>query len=251
MPQTSRLVLCAIACAMAWWTGAQAAPGFHMVQRIDEMLVGVDVIALDVVDRDHVAGTYFLVHARRPSPLVGYANYVVDCRAPHRIAIIDSVMPSGRLAPDQPFVQPPRRSGRVNLAGLQFEPVHTMDGTAFVAAFSCEASGAPGRAAQIAAELASRGGPTDSRSLYCSLQPDAGRSARRVEVRYSVSDNAVAVNGQWLSSGFVTGHEVVFGSGAQWRVDTRSQQARLLRDDGRELFKGDCEAPRDEAALPR
>ncbi|PZP95538.1 MAG: hypothetical protein DI587_22305 [Variovorax paradoxus] len=231
-----------IAAFLALTAAAQPAPAtFHMVQRIDEMLVGVDAIALDVVDRDHVAGTYFLVHAQRPSPLVGYANYVVDCRTPQRIAILNSVMPSGRLEPEQPFVQPPRRSGRTDLARLVFEPVHTMDGTALVARFSCEASGAPGRAAQIAAELAARGSPPDSRSLYCQMQPDAGQAARRVEVRYSAAENAVAVNGQWLSSGFVAGDEVVFGVGAQWRVDTRKRHARLLRDNGRQLFKGDCD----------
>jgi hypothetical protein len=237
-----RHFLTCIAASSLALAAAQPVPAtFHMVQRIDEMLVGVDAIALDVVDRDHVAGTYFLVHALRPAPLVGYANYVIDCRTPQRIAILNSVMPSGRLEPEQPFVQPPRRSGRTDLASLVFEPVHTMDGTALVAQFSCEASGAPGRAAQIAAELAARGSPPDSRSLYCRMQPDAGQAERRVEVRYSVAENAVAVNGQWLSSGFVAGDEVVFGTGAQWRVDTRKRQARLLRDNGRQLFKGDCD----------
>ncbi|KQP48636.1 hypothetical protein [Pseudorhodoferax sp. Leaf274] len=227
---------------MALSAAAQPAPAsFHMVQRIDEMLVGVDAIALDVVDRHHVAGTYFLVHALRPSPLVGYANYVIDCRVPQRIAILSSVMPSGRLEPEQPFVQPPRRSGRIDPSSLAFEPTHVMDGTAFVASFSCDASGAPGRAAQIAAELAARGSPPDSRSLYCQMRPDAGQAARRAEVRYSAAENAVAVNGQWLSSGFVAGDEVVFGTGAQWRVDTRKRQARLLRDDGRQLFQGECQ----------
>lgn len=220
-----------------------------MVQHIDDMLVGVDAIALDVVDRDHVAGTYFLVNAQRPTPLVGYANYVVDCRAPQRIAILNSVMPSGRLEPDQPFVQPPRRSGRTDLASLAFGPTHVLDGTAFVAAFSCEASGAPGRAAQIAADLVARGGPADRRSLFCRMQPDSGQPARRVEVRYSTSENAVAVNGQWLSSGFLSGDEVVFGAGAQWRVDTRKRQARLVRDDGSQLFEGDCDS-RPDAAPP-
>ncbi|HVR52921.1 MAG TPA: hypothetical protein VMS38_24565 [Pseudorhodoferax sp.] len=228
---------------------AQAPPAFYMVQRIDEMLVGVDTIALDVVDRDHVAGTYFLVHALRPLPLVGYANYVVDCREPLRIAIQNAVMPSGRLEPDQPFVQPPRRSGRTDLAKLAFEPPHVLDGTAFVAAFTCQASGAPGRAAQIAAELAARGGPPDRRSLHCHMQPDSGQPARRVEVRYSAAENAVAVNGQWLSSGFLSGDEVVFGAGAQWRVNTRERRVRLVRDDGRQLFEGDC-STQPEPAVP-
>jgi hypothetical protein len=214
---------------------------FHMVQRIDDMLVGVDAIALDVVDRDHVAGTYFLVHAQRPTPLVGYANYVVDCREPQRIAIVNAVMPSGRLEPEQPFVQPPRRSGRTDLSQLVFEPAHVMDGTALVAAFSCEASGAPGRAAQIAAQLVAHGGPRDMRRLYCQMRPDSGRPVRSVEVRYSPGEKAVAVHGQWLSSGFLSGDEVVFGAGAQWRVDTRRQRVRLMRDNGKQLFEGPCD----------
>lgn len=222
-----------------------------MVQRIDEMLVGVDAIALDVVDRHHVAGTYFLVHAQKPSPLAGYVNYVVDCREPHRIAILSSAMPSGRLDPEQPFAQPPRRSGRTDLVGLRFDATHVLDGTALVAAFSCDASRAPGRAAQIAALLAANGGPQDSRRLYCQLQPDAGRAPRGVEVRWSTAENAVAVNGQWLSSGFVAGEEVVFGVGAQWRVDTRALRARLLRDDGHELFVGDCAPHADSMVRQR
>lgn len=231
---------------------AQPAPQapFHMVQRIDEMLVGVDAIALDVVDRDRIAGTYFLVHAQRPAPLVGYANYVVDCREPRRIAILSSVMPSGRLEPAQPLVQPPRRSGAIDVAALEFGAVHVMDGTAFVAAFSCQASSAPGRAGQIAAELAARGGPPDSRSLYCLMRPDAGGTPRRVEVRYSAAEQAVAVDGQWLSSGFVLGEEIVFGSGAQWRVDPKKRTARLVRDNGRQLFRGDCDTRPDAAAAP-
>ncbi|WP_326535013.1 hypothetical protein [Pseudorhodoferax sp.] len=245
-----RLLLSLPACALALAAGAQPAlPAFHMVQRIDDMLVGVDAIALDVVDRNHVAGTYFLVNAQRPAPLVGYANYVVDCRAPQRMAILNAVMPSGRLEADQPFVQPPRRSGRIDPAGLAFAPTHVLDGTALVAAFSCDASSAPGRAAQIAAELAAHGGPADQRSLYCRMQPDSGQPARRVEVRYSAAENAVAANGQWLSSGFMSGDEVVFGTGAQWRVDTRKRRARLVRDDGRQLYEGDCDT-RPEPAAP-
>ncbi|MFT3719403.1 hypothetical protein [Pseudorhodoferax sp.] len=242
-----RLLPC-LALALAATAPRAQQPPFHLVQRIDEMLVGVDAIALDVVDRDHVAGTYFLVNAHRPAPLVGYANYVVDCREPRRIAILSSVMPSGRLEPEQPFAQPPRRSGAIDPAGLAFGAVHVMDGTAFVAAFTCRASSAPGRAAQIAAELAAHGGPADGASLYCTMQPDSGRPPRRVEVRWSVAEQAVAVNGQWLSSGFLAGDEVVFGTGAQWRVDRRKRTARLVRDDGRQLFKGDCDTRPDAAA---
>ncbi|KQP20508.1 hypothetical protein ASF43_27130 [Pseudorhodoferax sp. Leaf267] len=224
---------------------------FHLVQRIDEMLVGVDAISLDVVGRDHVAGTYFLVHARKPSPMVGYANYVVDCRTPRRIAILSSFMPSGRLEENTPFVQPPRRSGRLDVTQLTFGDVHVMDGTAFVADFTCAASAAPGRAAHIAQELVRNGGPADSASLYCDMRPDSGKPARRVQVRYSPSENAVAVNGQWLSSGFLVNHEVVFGAGAQWRLDRGKRTVRLVRDNGKLLFTGSCDTQPDAAAAAR
>lgn len=220
---------------------------FHLVQRIDEMLVGVDAISLDVVGRDHVAGTYFLVHAQKPSPMIGYANYVVDCRVPRRMAILSSFMPSGRLEENAPFVQPPRRSGQIDVTRLQFADVHVMDGTAFVADFSCQASSAPGRAAQIAQELVQHGGPADSASLYCDMRPDSGKPVRRVEVRYSPAENAVAVNGQWLSSGFTAKNEVVFGVGAQWRLDLRKRTVRLMRDNGKLLFTGACDSRPDAA----
>lgn len=252
MPSLRHQLALLTASTLALVAVAQQAPAsFHMVQRIDDMLVGVDAVALDVVDGNHVAGTYFLVHAQRPSPLAGYANYVVDCRAPVRLAVLGSAMPSGRLEADQPFVQPPRRSGRTDLSSLRFEPTHVLDGTAFVAAFSCEASRSPGRAARIAAELAAQGGPEDRRSLYCQMQPDSGKAVRRAEVRYSAADNAVAVNGQWLSSGFLAGQEVVFGTGAQWRVDLRTQRARLVRDDGVVLFEGACDSRPDAASAGR
>ncbi len=233
---------------------AQAAPPFHLVQRIDEMLVGVDTIALDVVGRDHVAGTYFLVHARKPAPMIGYANYVVDCREPRRLAVLSSVMPSGRLEPETPFLQPPRRTGQIDVAQLSFGAVHVMDGTAFVAAFSCQASSSPGRAAQIARELVEQGGPADTQSLYCDMQPDSGKSPRRVEVRFSPADDVVAVNGRWLSSGFLVKDEVVFGAGAQWRIDRRKLTARLVRDNGKQLYKGSCDTrppPAEPAAGTR
>jgi hypothetical protein len=233
---------------------AQAPPPFHLVQRIDEMLVGVDTIALDVVGRDHVAGTYFLVHARKPTPMIGYANYVVDCREPRRMAVLSSVMPSGRLEPETPFLQPPRRSGQIDVGQLNFSAVHVMDGTAFVAAFSCQASSAPGRAAQIARELVEQGGPADTQSLYCDMRPDSGKPPRRVEVRFSPVDDVVAVNGRWLSSGFLVKDEVVFGTGAQWRIDRRQRTARLVRDNGTQLFKGACDTrpppPAGAAAEP-
>ncbi len=223
---------------------------FHLVQKIDETLVGVDSISLDILGRDHVAGTYFLVHARQPSPIIGYANFVVDCREPLRMATVSASMPSGRLEPETPFAQPPRRTGQLDLEKLNFVPVHVLDGTRFVAEFACGASSQPGRAAQLAARLVETGGPPDTASLYCDMQSDSGSMLRRgVEVRYSVAEDVVAVNGQWLSSGFVTDDEIVFGAGAQWRVSRRGGGARLVRDNGAVLFTGECSV-RPPAARP-
>jgi hypothetical protein len=231
MPHRTLLapVLTAAALLLPALAFAQQAP-FHLVQRIDEMLVGVDAISLDIVGRDHVAGTYFLVHAKKPSPIVGYANYVVDCRTPKRMAILSSFMPSGRLEENTPFVQPARRSGQIDVTRLSFADVHVMDGTAFVADYTCQTSAAPGRAAQIAQNLVQHGGPADTTSLYCDMRPDAGRQTRRVEVRFSAAENAVAANGQWLSSGFLDKDEV-----------------RLVRDNGRVLFTGACDTMRPDA----
>lgn len=240
----------ALTAGLACAQGGVPQKPFHLVQRIDEMLVGVDAISLDVVGRDHVAGTYFLVHARKPSPMIGYANYVVDCRTPRRMAILSSFMPSGRLEESTPFVQPARRSGQIDVSKLSFSDVYVMDGTAFVAEFTCQASSAPGRAAQIAQDLVQRGGPADSRSLYCDVRPDSGQAARRVEVRFSEAENVVAVNGQWLSSGFLAKNEVVFGAGAQWRLNRQNRTVRLMRDNGTLLFTGACDSRPDAPAAP-
>ena len=249
MPPRFVLSTLLIATAAGITAPASAAPqqAFHLVQRIDEMLVGVDAISLDIVGRDHVAGTYFLVHANKPSPIVGYANYVVDCRTPRRMAILSSFMPSGRLEESTPFVQPARRSGQIDVTGLSFAEVHVMDGTAFVADFTCQASSAPGRAGQIAQALVQHGGPPDSASLYCDMRPDSGKPVRRVQVQYSRAESAVAVNGQWLSSGFIAQDEVGFGAGAQWRLDLRKRTVRLMRDNGKLLFTGACDSRPDAA----
>ena len=228
-------------------TLAQSAPepvakDFQMVQRIDDVLIGVDTLSLEVIDRRYVVGSYFLINMRQPSPIAGRADFVADCQNPLRIATLASTLPSASLSPDAPVLPPQRRAGAINVAGLAFNPVHMLDGTWMVADFACMASSQPGRAVVLAKRSLEQGGPPDMQTLYCDLQSDGSREVRRgVEIRFSDSEDAVAVNHQWLSSGYVTDSTVVFGSAAQWVVDRRGREARLVGLDGKLLFTGACD----------
>jgi hypothetical protein len=211
----------------------------QIVQRIDDVLVGVDAVSLAVISRRHVAGSYFLINLHRPSPLVGTAEFVADCQSPPRMATLASSLPSGTLQPETPVLQ--RRATAMDIDSLHFSPVHMLDGSWMVAEFACRSTSQPGRARQIAQELREKGGPPDMRSLWCDLQADGSTLTRRnAEVRFSAADDAVAVNTQWLSSGFVVDTEVVFGSGAQWVVDRQGGRARLLGAGASPLFVGAC-----------
>ncbi|MDR7379122.1 hypothetical protein J2X19_003816 [Rhodoferax ferrireducens] len=227
---------------LAWAADAPASKDMQIVQRIDDVLVGVDAVSLEILGRRHVAGTYFLINLRRPSPVAGYADFVADCQGPLRIATLSSTLPSGSLQPEPPPLLP-RRATALDLESLSFNPVHMLDGTWLVAEFACRSSSQPGAARHIARQLREKGGPPDMLSVYCDLQADGSNETRRgVEVRFSEQDDAVAVNHQWLSSGFVSDTEVVFGSGAQWVVDRQARRARLLGGSGALLFEGKCDS---------
>jgi hypothetical protein len=186
-----------------------------------------------------VAGSYFLINLHRPSPLVGTAEFVADCQSPLRLATLASSLPSAVLQPQPPVLQ--RRATALDIDSLTFTPVHMLDGSWMVAEFACRSTSQPGQARQIAQALREHGGPPDMASLWCDLQADGSTQTRRsAEVRFSVLDDAVAVNTQWLSSGFVGSAEVVFGSGAQWVVDRQARRARLLGAGGVLLFQGAC-----------
>lgn len=250
------LSLCAVVgCGLARAaTDPPASKDMQIVQRIDDVLVGVDAVSLEVLGRRHVAGTYFLINLHQPSPVAGYADFVADCQGPLRIATLSSTLPSASLQPEPPPPLLPRRASALDLEKLSFETVHMLDGTWLVAEFACRSSSQPGRARQIARQLLEKGGPPDMRTLFCDLQADGSTQIRRgVAVRFSEQDDAVAVNQQWLSSGFVTDTEVVFGSGAQWIVDRvedrQPSRVRLLGAGGALLFSGLCDA-RAGAATP-
>lgn len=235
------IALCG-ACAFAQTAAEPVAKDFQMVQRIDDVLIGVDTISLELIGSRYVVGSYFLINMHKPSPIAGRADFVADCQNPLRIATLASTLPSGSLSPDAPVLPPQRRAGAIDVAGLAFNSVHMLDGTWMVADFACQASSQPGRAVQLARNSLEQGGPPDMQTLYCDLQSDGKREVRRgVQIRFSDSEDAVVVNGQWLSSGYVTDKTVVFGSAAQWVVDRSAREARLIGPNGKKLFTGACD----------
>ena len=234
------LSICLVACSEAWAApDIPASKDMQIVQRIDNVLVGVDAVSLAIIGRRYVAGSYFLINLHKPSPVVGSAEFVADCQNPPRLATLASSLPSASLQPATPPLQ--RRATALDIDSLTFTPVHMLDGSWMVAEFACRSTSQPGRARQIAQELLEKGGPPDQLRLWCDLQPDGSTQTRRsAEVRYSASDDAVAVQTQWLSSGFVSDTEVVFGSGAQWIVDRQASRVQLLGAGGARLFVGAC-----------
>jgi hypothetical protein len=233
-----------LACCGTWAT-AQSEPvakDFQMVQRIDNTLIGVDTISLELLGSRYVAGSYFLINMRKPSPIAGRAEFVVDCHSPMRLATLTSTLPSGSLAPDAPIQPPQRRAGAIDVASLAFTNVHMLDGTWLVADFACQASSQPGRAVALARKSLEQGGPPDMQTLYCDLQADGGKAVRRgVEVRFSDSEDAVAVNHQWLSSGYVTDAAIIFGGVQKWVIDRKAPTARLMGQNGKPLYTGACD----------
>lgn len=230
-----------LGCAAAWAQPAPVAKDFHMVQRIDDVLVGVDTISLEIIGNRYVVGSYFLINLRRPSLISGRADFVADCDNPLRLATLASTLPSAALSPDTPVLPPQRRAGRIDVSQLSFANVHMLDGTWMVADFACQATAQRGRAALLAQKSMEQGGPPDMKTLYCDLQSMGKKTVRKgVEIRFSDSDDAVVVNRQWLSSGYVTDKAVVFGSGSQWTVDRAGRGARLVGSDGKLLFTGAC-----------
>jgi len=234
------LSICLAVYGQAWAApDIPASKDMQIVQRIDDVLVGVDAVSLEIIGRRHVAGSYFLINLHQPSLLVGTAEFVADCQSPLRLATLASSLPSGSLKPDTPLL--PRRATALDIDSLKFSPVHMLDGSWMVAEFACRSTSQPGRARHIAQELLYKGGPPDQLRLWCDLQANGSTQTRRgTEVRYSASDDAVAVQTQWLSSGFVSDTEVVFGSGAQWIVDRQPNRALLLGAGGARLFVGLC-----------
>ena len=208
--------------ASAQWTSNK---GYQLLQRVDDVLFGVDTISLVVLDRQHVAGTLVRVNVLQPNPVRGKTDFVAECSRPLRIALV-----------------PGNLRARPALTQLEFAEARILDGTWFAAEFACEATRQPGRASRIAKDLFERGGPADTQIIYCELQPDGKAEPRpAVEVRFSEEFSAVAVNRQWLSSGVVSAEEVHFGTVGTWHVDRRMMNVRKNLVSGEMVFSGTCD----------
>lgn len=207
---------------IAQWGGNR---GYQLLQRVDDVLFGVDSLSLRIVNQRYVAGTLVQIHVQRPEPVRSRIEFVADCNKPLQLAIRNASTPAD-AAPQ----------------ALEFAATALLDGSWFAAEFACESTRQPGRASQVARELFERGGPEDMQTIYCDLQPDGSQELRSgVEVRYSASANAVAVNRQWLSSGSVTPQEVRFGANSKWRINRQALDIRRTSIQGEMLFSGVCD----------
>ncbi len=225
------LLLLAPLSTSAQWASNRS---YQLLQRVDDVLFGVDSLSLFVLDQRYVGGTMVRINVRQPTPVRGYTEFVVDCQKPLRFAIT-RVPVKSRPATGQ----------------LEFSSANLLDGTWFVAEFACESTRQPGRANRLARDLFERGGPPDVQTVYCELQPDGSEVTRAgVEVRFSEVANAVAVNRQWLSSGEVTPDEVRFGSNSKWRIDRQALHVRRTNATGEMLFSGSCDR-KAPSAQPR
>ena len=215
--------------AAAQWTNNR---GYQLLQRVDDVLFGMDNLSLVILDRRHVAGTLLRINVLQPAPIRGSTAFVVDCDKPLRFAAVPATMP-----------------GRPDPGKLEFVPVKMLDGTWVAAEFACEVTRQPARAARLARDLYERGGPPDLQTVYCELQPDGSDQVRTgVEVSFSESADAVAVNRQWLSSGSVGADEVRFGTKSVWHLDRQGLHVRRMAPGGEMLFSGACDRRRPPPA---
>ena len=222
------------------------AKGVQLVQRIDDVLIGVDPISLAVIDNRYVTGVFVRVNAEvastSPAPPLGYSHFLADCHSPMRFMVISTADTPFDLTPQGSSFRARYDAARAALNGLAFTPVGMLDASRAVATFACKASLSPARVAQTARDLFVHGGPPDLRSALCDLRPDGALEAREdVEVRFSDSEKVVAVQQQWMSSGKVTDAEISFGRGpARWRIDRNTAEASLVTPEGKVIFAGSC-----------
>ena len=207
------------------WAQWNSNRGYQLLQRVDDVLFGMDNLSLVILDRRHVAGTLLRINVFQPSPVRGRTDFVADCQKPLRFAIV-----------------PASVNGRPQPESLEFAPAKVLDGTWFAVEFACEVTRQPARAARLARDLFERGGPEDMQTVYCELQPDGSDQTRPgVEVRFTEAADAVAVNRQWLSSGSVTAEEVRFGTNSTWHIDRKALHVRRTAPGGEMLFSGGCD----------
>ncbi len=229
-----------------------------LLQRIDDVLYGVDPISLAVVDRNHVSGILVRVNANKPGPPLDYSHFVAACTVPMQVALLattaspmdltaQGASARARVQAASALVQPgtqPTTAAAGTPAPVKFVKANMLDGSRALAEFACAASQRPAQAALLAKDVLENGGPWDLRTALCDLQPDGVFVTREdVTVRFSDSEKVVSVNNQWLSSGKVTDSEIIFGSGtAKWRIDRNFAEAALVDSTGKVLFAGSCVA---------
>lgn len=221
-----------------------------LVQRIDDVLYGVDPISLALVDAHHVSGVLVRVNASlsgnvsRPSPPLSYSHFVADCRLPLRLATLATASTPFDLTPQGASARARLASANAALGGSAFIKTNMLDVSRSTAEFACATSQRPARAVQIAKDLFENGGPSDMRTALCDLQPNGANQTREdVSVRFSDSEKVVSVNNQWMGTGTVTDTEISFGSGpARWRIDRNTAEASLVNAAGKVMFMGSCVA---------
>ena len=244
--------------------------GLQLVQRVDNVLFGVDPISLAPLGNRHVSGVLVRLNVgqnvgqrphqnanqnasqntnqttnqsvTQPSLIPGYSHFVADCRKPLRMHIVATAQSPLDLAPQGASARARYSAATAAVEDGIFAKAHMLDGTWAVAEFACDSTQRPARTAQIARELFEKGGPSDMRTALCDLQTDGDLQTRLdVEVRFSDAEKVVAVNKQWLTSGRVTDGEISFGSGAaRWRIDRAAAEASLVHPGGKVAFVGSC-----------
>ena len=215
-----------------------------LVQRIDDVLYGVDPISLALVDAHHVSGVLVRVNVNQPSPALGYIHFVADCRLPMRMALLATALSPLDLTPQGASARARLAAANASLSSGLFLKTRILDASRATAEFACATSQRPARAVQIAKDLFEKGGPSDMRSALCDLRPDGASQTREdVQVRFSDAEKVVSVNNQWMSTGIVTDTEISFGRGpARWKIDRDTAEASLVTAAGKVVFMGSCVA---------
>ena len=247
----SLLFIAACSASMPSWaqTSAQT-KAVLLVQRIDDVLYGVDPISLAIVDAHHVSGVLVRVNAslsgngNQPSPPLSYTHFVADCRLPLRLAPLATATSPFDLTPQGASARARLASATASLGSSAFARTKMLDASRSTAEFACATSQRPARAVQIAKDLFENGGPSDMRTALCDLQPNGANHTREdVQVRFSDAEKVVSVNNQWMGTGSVNDAEISFGSGpARWRIDRDTAEASLVNAAGKVIFMGSCVA---------
>ncbi len=216
-----------------------------LLQRIDDVLYGVDPISLAIVDNRYVSAILVRVNAAKPHSPLNYTHFVADCKGAGQVAFLAVSVSPMDLTPQGASFRARLQAVQAALSapgGAKFAKPAMLDGSRNMADFVCAASQRPSQAVALAKGILENSGPTDLRTALCDLQPDGVFVTREdVTVRFSDREKTVSVNNQWLTSGQVTPTEISFGSGtAKWRIDRASAEANLIDSTGRVIFAGSC-----------